>query len=158
MNSYLPEGFRRIPRAADNYAVSEKGAVFNMKTGKMLKPQWNGTKEYTTVKDKLGKQFRFCYSDVDRLDYTPLTEDWLFHVEQARKIPDFPDYAVSHYGAIYRFAHRKSGIRAKEIHMIRSGIMQGRSYVYLRNKNTRKRVRVDQITEQVWGAESTYED
>ena len=68
MSSHLPEGFRRIPRAADHYAVSEKGAVFNMKTGKMLKPQWNGTKEYTTVKDKLGKQFRFCYSDVDRLD------------------------------------------------------------------------------------------
>lgn len=158
MSSYLPEGFRRIPRADNRYAVSEKGVVFNMKTGKMLKSQWNGTKEYTTIKDKSGKQFLFSFEDLDRMDFKPLTKDWLFHVEQARKIPDFPDYAVSHYGAIYRFAHRKSGIRAKEIHMIRSGIHQGRSYVFLRNKNTRKRVRVDQITEQVWGAESTFEE
>lgn len=158
MSSYLPEGFRRIPRADNRYAVSEKGVVFNMKTGKMLKSQWNGTKEYTTIKDKSGKQFLFSFEDLDRMDFKPLTKDWLFHVEQARKIPDFPDYAVSHYGAIYRFAPRKSGIRAKEIHMIRSGIHQGRSYVFLRNKNTRKRVRVDQITEQVWGAESTFEE
>jgi hypothetical protein len=158
MSSYLPEGFKRIPRADDRYAVSEKGVVFNMKTGKMLKSQWNGTKEYTTIKDEHGKQFRFCYEDLDRMNYNPLTEHWVFHVEQARRIPDFPDYAVSHYGAIYRVAPRKSGIRAKEIHMIYSFIHQGRAHIYLRNKNTRKRVRVDKITEQVWGAESTYED
>lgn len=158
MDSHLPEGFRRIPRAADHYAVSEKGVVFNMKTGNLLKSQWNGTKEYTTIKDKSGKQFLFSFEDLDRMDYNPLTEDWLFHVEQARKIPDFPDYAVSHYGAIYRVAFRKCGIRAKEIYMIRGYIHQGREHAYLRNKNTRKLVRVGVITEQVWGAESTYEE
>ena len=74
MSSYLPEGFRRIPRADNRYAVSEKGVVFNMKTGKMLKSQWNGTKEYTTIKDKSGKQFLFSFEDLDRMDFKPLIE------------------------------------------------------------------------------------
>jgi hypothetical protein len=159
MSSYLPDGFRRIPRAAENYAVSPDGAVFNMKTKKLLKPQWAGDKEFVTVKDEHGKQFRFCFEDLDRMDYEPLTKEWVFHVEQAREIPDYPDYAISHYGAVYRVATRRSGRRAKEVHMIKSHLHQGRETVYLRNKNKpHKRFRVDKLVEQLWGEESTYED
>ena len=74
MSSYLPEGFQRIPRADARYAVSEKGVVFNMKTGKILKSQWNGTKEYTTIRDEHGKQFLFCYEDLDPMNSPPANQ------------------------------------------------------------------------------------
>ena len=50
----IPEGFKPIPRAADNYAVSSRGVVFNVNTGRALKQWWDGHNHYTINPRKKG--------------------------------------------------------------------------------------------------------
>jgi len=156
-NYETPIGFRKIPRADGRYVVAGNGKVFNLKTGKLLKQQWNGHKLYTVIKDPKGRQFMFDESKLDDPQYTPLTKDWVLKKERAKVIPKYPDYAVSHYGAVYRITPKSTGPRAGEVFMIKEYTIKGFPYVSLRLENgKRKLVRLDLLTERVWGAESTY--
>ena len=161
MNKHIPvpKGFQVIPRAADHYVVSGAGFVFNLKTGKLLKQHWNGYNTYTIIRDKEGRQFRFCFEKMHRQNYTPLTKEWVLEEDRAKIIPDYPDYAVSSYGAVYIINPRKTGPRAKEVHMISEYWKQGHSYVKLVDPETKKprEVRIDKLTELLWGDESTYQ-
>jgi hypothetical protein len=161
MEYHLPEGFKRIPRAADCYAVSSKGVVFNLKTGKKLTSRWNGHKFYTQILGKGGENMLFCADEMHRYEYTPLTKEWVLETAKAKVIHDYPDYAITSYGAVYIINPRSRGPRAHEVHMIQSTIHQGREKVYLSDPakgKPQKLFRVDQLTEQLWGEESTYED
>tara|TARA_R100000734_G_C3292153_1_gene83842 strand:- start:224 stop:712 length:489 start_codon:yes stop_codon:yes gene_type:complete len=155
----IPKGFQEIPRAADNYVVSASGFVFNLKTGRLLKQHWNGYNTYTVIRDKEGRQFRFCFEKMHRQNYTPLTKEWVLKEDKAKIIPDYPDYAVSSYGAVYIINPRKTGPRAREVHMISERFKQGHPYVSLVDPQTKKPrdVRLDKLTKQIWGDESTYE-
>jgi hypothetical protein len=155
----IPKGFRPIPKAANHYVMSKNGFVFNLKTGRLLKQQWNGYSTYTIIRDKDGNQYRFCHAHMDKHLYKPLTKKWVLEVDGAKKIPKYPDYAVSHYGAVYRIAPRKTGPRAGEVFMLGEYGKQGYSYVKLNPPNAKKprEVRVDKLTKQLWGDESTYE-
>tara|TARA_Y100001973_G_C5208536_1_gene343506 strand:- start:6906 stop:7394 length:489 start_codon:yes stop_codon:yes gene_type:complete len=155
----IPKGFRPIPKAADHFVVSENGFVFNLKTGRLLKQHWNGFSTYTIIRDKEGNQYRFCYANIDRKSYKPLTREWVLESDKAKIIPDYPDYAVSHYGAVYRIKPRDTGPRAGEVFMVSEYGKQGHAYVRLRCPKTKKprEVRVGKLTEQLWGDESTYE-
>lgn len=154
----VPKGFKRIPRAANNYVVSGSGFVFNLKTGNLLKQHWNGYSTYTIIRDKEGKQFRFCYEKMDRQNYTPLTKEWVLEQDGAKIVPEYPDYAVSSYGAVYIINPRRTGPRAGEVHMISEFGKQGHPYVKLVDPKTKKPrdVRLDKLTEQLWGEESTF--
>jgi len=149
----VPEGFQEIPRAAKNYVVSSSGMVFNMKTGRLLKQHWNGYNTYTVIRDKEEKQFRFCFEKMHRQNYTPLTKEWVLEDDKAKVIPDYPDYAISEYGAVYLINPRKKGPRAGEVHMISDIYVEGRHYVKLVDSETKKprAVRVDKLNEQLWG-------
>lgn len=151
-----PKGFRKIPRADNRYALSDNGTVWNLKTKKPLKQQWNGYRSYTTIKDPEGRQFLFDSSTIDDPQYTPFTKDWVLNVDKAKIIPEYPDYAVSHYGAIYRINPRARGPRAGEVYMIKQHTKNGFPYVNFSLKNKKQKlVRSDLLTERVWGDEST---
>ena len=152
----IPEGFRKIPRADDKYVLSGNGTVWNLKTKKPLKQHWNGHRSYTTIKDPEGRQFRFDSSTIDDPQYTPFTRDWVLNVDKAKIIPEYPDYAVSHYGAIYRITPKATGPRAGEVYMLKEHTKNGFPYAMLRSENNkRKFVRSDLLTERIWGDEST---
>ena len=152
----IPVGFRNIPKADNRYVVADNGQVFNLKTKKPLKPQWTGYRSYVTVKDPEGRQFRFDPDKIDDPQYKPFTKDWVLNVDKAKIIPEYPDYAVSHYGAIYRINPRAKGPRAGEVYMIKEHTRKGFPYAILRLENgKRKPVRSDLLTERVWGDEST---
>ena len=152
----IPEGFKPIPRAADNYAVSSRGVVFNLKTGRALKQQWNGYNHYTTIKNKEGKRFNFCYEKRHRQNYTPLTKEWVLEQDEAKIIPDYPDYAISSYGAVYIINPRKKGPRAGEVHMISEIYQHGSYYVKLIDPYTKKPrvVGINKLLSQLWDEES----
>lgn len=160
MNKYMktPKGFQEIPRAADNYVVSDSGFVFNLNTGRLLKQHWNGYNTYTVIRDKQGRQFRFCFEKMHLQNYTPLTKEWVLEEDGAKIIPEYPDYAVSSYGAVYIINPRKKGPRAGEVHMICDIYKQDHYYVRLIDPETKKprEVRLDKLTEQLWGEESTF--
>ena len=152
----IPQGFKTIPRADKRYVVTPTGTVFNMKTQKFLRQHFNGYSTYTTIKDPEGKQFLFNF-DKPEFSYKPLTKEWVLDVEGAKIIPEYPHYAVSHYGAVYRIVPRGTGPRAGEVYMLKEHTMEGFPYVNLRLENKKQiRVRSDLLTERVWGDESTY--
>lgn len=155
----VPKGFKRIPRAADHYVVSGAGFVFNLKTGNLLKQHWNGYNTYTIIRDKEGRQFRFCFEKMHLREYKPLTKEWVLNEDKAKVIPDYPDYAVSNYGAVYIINPRRTGPRAGEVHMICEYGKQGHSYVKLVDSKTKKprEVRVDKLTKLLWGDDCTYD-
>jgi hypothetical protein len=161
MNEHIPipQGFTPIPKAANNYVVSDAGFVFNLKTGRLLKQHWNGHSTYTIIRNAEGRQYRFSYEKMLKGDYTPLTREWVLDSDGAKIIPEYPDYAVSHYGAVYRIVPRKTGPRAGEVFMLSEYSKQGHAYVKLckeGEKNPRE-ARIDQLTEQLWGGDSTYQ-
>tara|TARA_R110001632_G_scaffold72512_3_gene167567 strand:+ start:572 stop:1048 length:477 start_codon:yes stop_codon:yes gene_type:complete len=152
----IPQGFQTIPRADKRYVVTPTGTVFNMKTQKFLRQHFDGYSTYTTITDAKGKQFRFNF-DKAVIDYTPLTKEWVLDVEGAKIITDYPDYAVSHYGAVYRIVPRGKGPRAGEVFMIKEFSIKGKPYVSLVIGGEKpKQVRVDLLTKLLWGDESTY--
>jgi len=155
----IPNGFRVIPKADTRYVVSDTGVVFNLKTGRMLKQHWDGYSTYTIIKTKEGAQYRFNHANMDKPEYTPLLKEWVLEEDGAKVIPDYPDYAVSHYGAVYRITPRKTGPRAGEVFMVSEYGKQGYPYVKLKAPDAKKprEVRVDKLTKQLWGDESTYE-
>jgi hypothetical protein len=155
-----PDGFRGIPKAASQYVLSPKGFVFNLKTGRMLKQQWDGYNTYTIIRNKEGKQYRFNHSKIDDPDYKPLTKDWVLNEDGAKVVPEYPDYAVSHYGAVYRINPKKTGPRAGEVFMLSEFTKQGHSYVKLSSIYTKtpRDVRVDKLVRQLWGDESSYSE
>tara|TARA_R110002051_G_scaffold51492_2_gene98680 strand:- start:15 stop:521 length:507 start_codon:yes stop_codon:yes gene_type:complete len=157
-NNPIPKGFRQIPKAADHYVISPNGYVFNSKTGNFLKQQWNGYSTYTIIRDTEGKQYRFCHSNIDKKQYKPLTREWVLEVDKAKIIPEYPDYAISHYGAVYRIQPRNTGPRAGEVCMLQEFGHKGHSYVALRDPKTDhpRNVRVARLTHQLWGDEGTY--
>jgi len=155
----IPEGYRAIPKADPRYVVSSNGSVYNLKTQKMLKQHWNTFSVYTIIKDPYGNQIRFNHLKLDDPKYTPLTKEWVLEEDGAKVIPDHPDYAVSHYGAVYRIVPRGTGPRAGEVFMLREHTKNGFPYVSIRVEGRKKprEVRVDKLTKLLWGDDSTYQ-
>ena len=153
----IPSGFRVIPRADSRYVVSDNGHVFNMKTGRMLKQHWNGYSTYTIIKDPVGKQFRFNHLKMLLKPYVELTKEWVMNKDGAKIIPNFPDYAISHYGAVYRINPPKRGPQAGKVFMVSELTKKGFPYVRLQGTKNPRQVRLDKLVEQVWGSGSTYQ-
>ena len=155
----IPNGFREIPKADPRYVAGPSGLVFNMKTGKILKKHWNGYSTYTIIKDRYGRQIRFNHRKLDDPNYIPLTREWVLEKDGAKVIPEYPDYAVSHYGAVYRIVPRRTGPRAGEVFMLCEHTKNGFPYVSIRVEGKKKprEVRVDKLTKLLWGDDSTYQ-
>jgi hypothetical protein len=75
----------------------------------------------------------------------------------AKIAPEFPNYAVSHYGAIYNINPSTRGPKGGKVFMLQEFGHQGHGCVHLLTKSNKyKIVRVSEITEQLWGSEATY--
>lgn len=158
LDNNVPEGFRRIPHAADEYLLSPNGVVYNQKTGKFLRrEQWRGYGFYTIIKKPDGTQYRFKHDNIDAPETRPLTREWVLEKDGAKIIPEFPDYAVSHYGAVYNINPSTRGPKGGKVFMLQEFGHQGHGCVNLLTESRKyKIVRVSEITEQLWGSKATY--
>lgn len=156
-NEILPKGFKRIPYAAENFLLSPNGIVYNRKTGKFLKRYWTGYGTYTNIKKPNGKQYHFKHENIDVPERRPLTREWVLEEDGAKIIPEFPDYAVSHYGAIYNINPSNRGPKGGKVFMLQEFSRRGHGCVNLLTESRKyKIVRVSDITEQLWGSDATY--
>ena len=151
------EGFKKIPYAAENFLLSPNGMVYNRKTGKFLKRNWRGFGTYTNIKKPDGRQYQFKHENIDIPEHRPLTREWVLEEDGAKIIPEFPNYAVSHYGAVYNINPSAKGPKGGKVFMLQEFSHHGHRCVYLMTEPRKyKIVRVSKITEQLWGSDATY--
>ena len=147
----IPAGFRPVPNT-DRYALAPEGFVYNVKTGKRPKRFFDGHKIRTAVVGCDGNQFLFAHCDIDK---EPPPEVTLEHVlEDARVVSDYPDYAVTPLGVVWRINPRKKGPNAGRIHALEEHEHQGKRHVMLAhpdNSLLRKRFQTYLLTKKVWG-------
>lgn len=126
----------------EHYGLSPSGHVYNTKTGRRLKRRWTGTRFATTILLPNGEP-RILYHDTVTLSGNHACR----LPEDLRPIPDYPNYAVSPYGAIWRIA----GEREFKPHIVAEYDRNGVSYVQLRNKfGKRHNKRVKLLVNLVW--------
>lgn len=147
----IPSGFKRVPNT-DRYALSPDGFVYNVKTSKRLKRFFDGYKIRTAVVDRDGKSFLFAHDKIDEEPPPIVTLERV--LENARIVPDYPDYAVTYWGLVWRITPRKKGPNAGRIHTLNEHVMRGKCYVMLvhpENPLLRKRFETHKLTKEVWG-------
>ena len=147
------EEYRLIPNT-EHYYLSPEGVVYNAKTRKTLRRFFDGYKIRTKVYDTNGIPFLFAH---DTIDEEPLPEMPLERVlENARVISDYPDYAVTYWGLVWRINPRKKGPNAGRIHVLQEHDHQRKRCVWLvhpDNSLLRKRFVTYKLTKEVWGDE-----
>jgi hypothetical protein len=147
----IPSGFKRVPNT-DHYALAPNGFIYNVKTGNRLKRFFDGYKIRTAVVGCDGNQFLFAH---DKIDEDPLPAVTLEHVlEKARVVPEYPDYAVTCWGLVWRINPRKKGPNAGRIHVLQEHEHRGKRHVWLvhpDNSLLRKKFQTYKLTKEVWG-------
>jgi hypothetical protein len=147
------EEYKLIPNT-EHYYLSPEGEVYNAKTRKTLKRFFDGYKIRTAVVGCDGNQFLFAHCDIDK---EPPPEVTLEHVlKDARVVSDYPDYAVTPLGVVWRINPRKKGPNAGRIHVLQEHLLKGRRHVWLvhpDNSLLRKRFQTYLLTKEVWGDE-----
>lgn len=74
--------------------------------------------------------------------------------DEIRVIPDFINYGITHYGAVWRLTSPLDRMVRPKI--LDDHVRRRRRYVVLRDKFGKKHPkRVDKLLEQVWGDEAT---
>tara|TARA_A100001388_G_scaffold269707_1_gene246389 strand:+ start:3069 stop:3542 length:474 start_codon:yes stop_codon:yes gene_type:complete len=147
----IPDGFKPVPNT-DCYALSPEGHVYNVKTRKRLKRFFDGYKIRTAVYDANGNQFLFAHCDIDKEPPPEVTLEYV--LKDARIISDYPDYAVTYWGLVWRINPRKKGPNAGRIHVLEEHEHQGKRHVWLvhpDNSLLRKRFQTYLLTKEVWG-------
>jgi hypothetical protein len=140
----LPDMFTNIP-SAPNYAMSEDGHVYNLKTNRRLKRQWCGGRWRTRIlHPESGKPI---YIRHDRfLHESPTAQRDALARESYRLIPDFPNYGVTPYGAIWCV----NPIRSAP-YIVAEQLRGTRRYVKLTNKHGKRcNIPVAGIMAKVW--------
>lgn len=138
----LPENW--IPIAgASNYALSPDDYVYNVKTFKKVKRYWENLKNYSFVYDDNGDYRKVCHSN-------PTTERYGLPDDDMKVIPDYPDYKVTYYGAIWKY--RKTGSRHRgNPFIVSSKYIGDTEYARLKTEDGRAHwVRVDKVMEELY--------
>jgi len=131
---------RSIPNARD-YTLLSSGYVFNTKTCKRLRRQWNGNQWKTLLTNNDGKRVHFAH---DSLDSPP--------PEGARPIPEFPRFVVTAYGCIYCVKPESRGRKSGRVYAVAEFMRRNTRYVSMKHESgIRKQVPVDKLTKSVWG-------
>ena len=141
---------RPIPNARD-YTLLSSGYVFNIKTCKRLRRQWNGNRWKTLLTNNDGKRIHFAHDSLD----TPPPELSLNHIlefEGARPIPEFPRFVVTSYGCVYCVKPQPRGRKSGRVYAVAEFMRRNSRYVSLKHESgIRKQVPVYKLTKNVWG-------
>jgi len=142
----------RLPRASQ-YEIDEFGFVYRL--NRKLRLQNRSGKWFAQVYRDDGTRWSF---DTDKMVKEllgeadeELTRADVEEVIGARRIPDYPRYAVTSYGAVYCIEPPSRGPNAGKIYLLQEILRNGASYVTLTSSDkTRAPVRVSDIVESVW--------
>jgi hypothetical protein len=136
--------FTNIP-CAPNFAMSEDGHVYNLKTKKRLKRQWVGGRWRTRILNPdSGKPIYLRHDQY--LHQQPSAAASTLARETTRPVPDFPNYAVTPYGAVWCVNPARGNP-----YIVSEALRGTTRYVKLTNKyGKRRNVRVAGIMANVW--------
>ena len=150
----IPDGFKLIPRTTHYAFYPVTNLVMNLKTDRVLKPQWGQRTGVlrTKVVDKNGKPFYFVHNSIDKPPPLTLTREYVLGDEKARILRDYPRYAITELGVLYCIEPRTRGRKPNRIHVVDTHDHQGREQASLTDADGKTRnVRIDKTLESVWG-------
>lgn len=114
-------------KGASKYGVSSSGYVYHLRKGKQLTRFWSPARgNYSIVQADDGRRCRAYISDSG----AEIASDSTQTPDDLKMIPNYPNYAITPYGAVWRV----SGIRNPKPHIVTEHIRGESSYVQLRNK------------------------
>jgi len=142
----------RVP-FAQQYEIDKYGLVY--RRDKRLRLTNRSGRWFAQVYDDEGKKKLF---DVEKLAtslFAPeplaLSVGDILGPLSARIIPDFPRYAVTHYGAVYCIDPPSRGPNAGEVYALRETLQNDHRYVTLRSAEGQATfIRVSDVVDLVW--------
>jgi hypothetical protein len=148
----IPDGFKLIPRTAHYALYPVTNLVMNLKTERVLTPQWQGGMLRTKVVDENGKPFYFVHDNIDKPAPPTLTREQVLQDEGARILPDYPRYAITELGVLYCIEPSPRGRKPNRIHVVNTHDHQGWESASLTDWEGKTRnVRIDKALELMWG-------
>lgn len=150
----IPEGFKLIPRTTHYAFYPVTNLVMNLKTERVLKPQWGQTEGTlrTKVVDSDGKPFYFVHESINKPEPPTLTREQVLQDEGAKILPDYPRYAITELGVLYCIEPKKRGRKANRIHVVDTHDHQGWESASLMTPDGKTRkVRIDKVVAELWG-------
>ncbi len=148
----IPDGFKLIPQTTHYAYYPITNLVMNLKTDRVLKPQWVGDTLRTKIVDENGNPFWFVHDSIDKPEPPTLTREYVLQDEKARILPDYPRYAITELGVLYCIEPKKRGRKANRIHVVDTHDHQGWESASLMTPDGKTRkVRIDKILKSIWG-------
>lgn len=115
---------------ASDYALSDNGYVYNTKTQRRMARAWIDMGWQTQVKADDGATRRIRHTDPEACTRTLPTDSYT-------PIPDYPDYVVTPYGAVWKIANL-IGRGGRHPFIVREFFFYKKPYVALRNAEGKK--------------------
>jgi|7_EtaG_2_1085326.scaffolds.fasta_scaffold29803_1 hypothetical protein len=118
-------------KGAANYALGASGYVYNVKTKHRLKRHWIANRWHTTLRTDDGRCIRLPHDNPDARTLSLPSDTYV-------PVPDFPDYVVTPYGAVWKVNNLR-GPRSRHPFMVTEYFhRKNRPYVRLRDKRGRQ--------------------
>ena len=123
---------------ASNYVLSDNGYVYNTKTQRRMTRAWIDAGWQTQVKADDGSTRRIRHD-------APEARTLALPTDSYTPIPDYPDYAVTPYGAVWKVANL-IGRCGRHPFIVREFYFYNQPYVKLRNaEGKRKNIPMSRI-------------
>jgi len=127
LNPMTPQTFTPIKGASD-YGLSPRGYIYNVKTKRRLKRHWISNQWHSTVVTDDGRSIRVSHENPDARTLHLPTDTYV-------PVPDFPDYVVTPYGAVWKVKNLR-GPRSRQPFMVTEYYhRKHQPYVRLRGKH-----------------------
>ena len=149
----IPEGFKLIPNTTHYAYYPITDLVMNLKTDRVLKPQWAHTTGSlrTKVVNAEGKPFFFVHDSINKPAPPILTREYVLQDECARILPDYPRYAITELGVLYCIEPCERGRKANRIHVVDTHDHQGWESASLVSPDGKvRKVRIDKALKSMW--------
>ena len=116
----------QVIEGASDYALAPSGHIYNVNTKRRLKREWIDGRWQTKVKTDDGRSCRVQHDTLHVPSQTLPTDSYT-------PIPDYPDYAVTPYGAVWKVRNLR-GRRGRHPFIVTEYYRGTKPYVRLRNK------------------------
>ena len=138
----IPKNWTAI-EGASNYAISPDDYIVNLTTAKRMRRFRENAAFYSRIYNDDGVQCRVCHS-------SPSVVAFSIPDVPMRVIPDYPDYKVTNYGAVWKY--RKTGTRRRNMPFLVKSLQKFDSeYLRLKTEDGRSHwIRLKVIMEDVW--------
>ena len=117
-------------QGASDYSLSENGYVYNTKTKKRMARRWIDSGWQTQVKADDGSTRRIRHTDPEARTRT-------LPLDSYAPIPNYPDYAVTPYGAVWKIKNLVGG-GGRHPFIVTESYRGNQPYVRLRNMEGKK--------------------